>query len=185
MAVFVSPVLWLVAWPTLGVSEAILATGLTWIVLHVAILTRQLGSIELRSLQPAAVGAAMGQLLRYGGPRVPGGIAAAALFSLPVILAARGNDLLAATYIGTGVSLLTMTAMLIKPFTLAVLSTASQMLATNDLHVLRRAVIQYGVVGGLAAAVVVGLAEWMLPTVLAGTWARNSSPLPACYECCC
>lgn len=168
MAVLTTPAIWMFLWPSLDVSRTVLATGLTWVLVHAVLIVIQLKGSFQSMLPLAEIRQATRQLLQFGLPRVPGGVSAAALFSVPVILAAHDQDALAATYVGTGVALLTMTATMIKPFTLAVLSTASKMLATNDAAVLRRAVIQFGVVGGALATLFVVVVQLLLPGLL--TW---------------
>ncbi len=166
MLVLVAAPLLLLLRPDLNVSQAVLALGLVWIVISGAAILLQLSNLRTIRLQWPAIRAASLQLVRYGLPRTPGGLAAAALFSVPVIMATRDGNLQAATFMGTGISLLSMTATLIKPFTQAVLPTASRMLAARDLNALRSAITTFAFVGLSIALIVVAAAAVVLPPAL-------------------
>ena len=71
------------------------------------------------------------ELLRYGIPRLPAGLAHGALFALPPIIAAHFRPVAQVSYLLLGVNLLLAAASSLSPLGLILLSKASMMLAQN------------------------------------------------------
>jgi O-antigen/teichoic acid export membrane protein len=109
----------------LTVVQVVTVTGVLWCLIAglAVVITMRPAPNEVwnRSL----VRAAAGELLRYGGPRIPGEFALGALFALPVTLAAHYDGLAAAGFVGLGVSVLTMIGSLFAPLGQIVLPAVS------------------------------------------------------------
>ncbi len=110
--------------PGLSVAASVTAMGSCWLAVSLvaigASLARAGGRQASFALRPVT------ELLRYGLPRVPGEFALAALFSLPVTIAAHRGGPASAGMLGLGLSLLSMVGSMFAPLGQVLLPTASR-----------------------------------------------------------
>jgi O-antigen/teichoic acid export membrane protein len=111
--------------PGLTVVQVVILTGLLWCLVAGLAIGSIIRAVPRQAWNRRSVGMAARDLLRYGGPRVPGEFALGALFALPVTLAAHYDGLAAAGFVGLGVSVLTMIGSLFAPLGQIVLPAVS------------------------------------------------------------
>jgi len=109
----------------LTVVQVVTLTGVLWCLIAGLAIAAILRGAPHHVWNRTLVRAAAGELLRYGGPRVPGEFALGALFALPVTLAAHYDGVAAAGFVGLGISVLSMTGSFFAPLGQIVLPAVS------------------------------------------------------------
>lgn len=111
-----------------------------------------------------------GALLRYGLPRIPGDLAYAALFTVPVLWAAHRSGLAESGQIGLGVTLLNLVAAGFAPVSILLLPQAARAISTGDHHGLEQRIARlerWTLLMALIALVAVeGTLPWLLDIYL-------------------
>jgi O-antigen/teichoic acid export membrane protein len=125
------------AWPGQSVPSVVIAVGGLWCLISGAAILIVLRSAPPTTWERRPIEAAMRELLRYGGPRVPGEFALGALFTFPVIVAAHVRGVATAGFVGLGVSLLTMMGSLFAPLGQIILPAVSALSVGRGRHRLR------------------------------------------------
>lgn len=155
------------ALPGLTVVQVVTLTGLLWCLIAGLAIGGIIRAVPSQAWNRRSVGMAARELLRYGGPRVPGEFALGALFALPVTVAAHYEGAAAAGFVGLGVSALTMIGSLFAPLGQIVLPAVSALSVgqgaprlRDDAWRLTRSCL--GIAAALAAVVEVG-APFFIP----------------------
>lgn len=107
-----------------------------------------------------------GALLRYGLPRIPGDLAYAALFTLPVLWAAHRWGLAAGGGIGLGVTLLNLMAAAFAPISILLLPQAARSIGTGDHLGLERRIARLERNALIVSVAAMVLGEVVLPWAL-------------------
>jgi len=151
----------------LTVVQVVTLTGVLWCLIAGLAIAAAVRGAPNDVWNKRLVRAAAGELLRYGGPRIPGEFALGALFALPVILAAHYDGVAAAGFVGLGVSVLTMIGSLFAPLGQIVLPAVSALSVGQRAPRLakdtwRLTGLCVGIAGALALGVEVG-APFFIP----------------------
>jgi O-antigen/teichoic acid export membrane protein len=106
------------------------------------------------------------RMLEYGAPRLPGDLALAAIFFLPVFATTQIFGLSAGGHVAYALSLVTLMQMLVSPFSTLLLPQASRLLGQGNYAAVRacatRAMAFATIVSGCAAAAVILAADPLL-----------------------
>lgn len=158
-------------------TDVLLFTGIGWCLVAILFLLPEVlsGPVVLARIE-------RGALLRYGLPRIPGDLAYAALFTLPVLWAAHQEGLAASGRIGLGVTLLNVIGAAFAPISILLLPQAAHAISTGDHFALARRIAileRYTLLFSFAALLLVQAAlPWLLDHYLAHV---DTTPyLPAC-----
>jgi O-antigen/teichoic acid export membrane protein len=113
-----------------SVPRILALMGAAWIVVSLAFL-------PLRRLDVQGARDRMGELLRFGVPRIPGDLLQLALFALPGILVAHATGIAAAGIVAFGISALRMIGSALTPISFVLLPVASRLFARGAVDQLR------------------------------------------------
>jgi len=113
-----------------SVPRILALMGAAWIVVSLAFL-------PLRRLDAQGARHRMGELLRFGVPRIPGDLLQLALFALPGILVAHATGIAAAGIVAFGISALRMIGSALTPISFVLLPLASRLFARGAVDQLR------------------------------------------------
>jgi O-antigen/teichoic acid export membrane protein len=117
-----------------SVPRILALMGAAWIVGSLAFL-------PLRRLDVQAARDRMGELLRFGVPRIPGDLLQLALFALPGILVAHATGIAAGGIVAFGISALRMIGSALTPISFVLLPVASRLFARGAVDQLRGHVV--------------------------------------------
>jgi O-antigen/teichoic acid export membrane protein len=157
------------ALPRLSVVQVVTLTGLVWCLIAGLAIGGIMRAVPSQAWNRRSVEAAARELLRFGGPRVPGEFALGALFALPVTVAAHYAGAAAAGFVGLGVSVLTMIGSIFAPLGQIVLPAVSALSVGQVAPRLRKDAWRLtrfclGIAAALAAVVEVG-APFFIPSL--------------------
>jgi O-antigen/teichoic acid export membrane protein len=152
--------------PRVTVRGFLALVGSSWILASVlAMIAIYLASPKV-SVDRPTLRARVGDLFRYGFPRVPGEVALGALFTLPVTFAAHLAGSVEAGRIGLGLSVLQLVGALFAPLGQVLLPVVSTQLAKGEIAALKNSVTRTATLGVLVAVAAVGGLEWLTPWLL-------------------
>lgn len=149
-----------------SVVRVLLATGGAWCLTSGAVMVAVVRRIPRGSWRRDRVSQAGRTLLGYGLPRIPGEIAFGTFLTLPVTLAAHIDGTAAAGFVGLGVAMMNMIGSLFAPIGHIVLPAATSRFAAGDRAGVRRESLRLTVGITASAAVLVAIAEALMPLVI-------------------
>ena len=128
-------------WDGLSVAESAYWIGTAWLVIAavgvVVGLRRSSGGSSCEDLRHA-----VGELLRYGIPRIPGEFALSGIFAIPVVVLAQRGGVEAAGHLGFGITLVSLAASGFAPLGLFVLPSIATRFGAGDVSGVRRDVVR-------------------------------------------
>lgn len=108
------------------------------------------------------------ELLKYGGPRVPGELALTGLMALPVFFTAHFHNVTLAGQLAFAISLLSMVGSLFAPLGLILLPTLSEKAAQHTLITFKPTLTKMLFTSGGLCLAITGLAEWLAAPFIHG-----------------